>query len=242
VQGEEHISTLTSLSNLAGVLRSQGKLAEAEPYLREALERRRRVQGDQHPDTLRAIRSFGLLLSAQGRLSDAEPYFREALETRRRGLGEEDPDTLRSFCDMGGLLIRQHRYTEALELLMPAQAAAGRAFARADRGEFARFLCTLGRARVGLGYEAERFAAAEADLLEAHTIVGSSPGPHGQNTDECIQALIELYDAWHQAEPGKGYDVRAGEWRARLGEWQASTQPGTGSPSASQPGRATAPS
>jgi len=31
-----------------------------------------------------------------------------------------------------------------------------------------------------------------------------------------VDALIELYDAWHAAEPNKGYDAKAAEWRGKL--------------------------
>ena len=38
-QGEDHPQTLNALNNLAMVLKAQGHLAEAEPLLREALEK-----------------------------------------------------------------------------------------------------------------------------------------------------------------------------------------------------------
>ena len=37
--GEDHPDTLTCLNNLAGLLKAQGRLAEAEPLYREALEK-----------------------------------------------------------------------------------------------------------------------------------------------------------------------------------------------------------
>ncbi len=39
----------------------------------------------------------------------------------------------------------------------------------------------------------------------------------------CIEAHVKLYESWHAAEPGKGYDARAGEWRARLADLRAKT-------------------
>ena len=50
----------------------QGKFAEAEPYYREALEKRRRVLGEEHPDTLVSINNMATLLEKQGRLDEAE--------------------------------------------------------------------------------------------------------------------------------------------------------------------------
>ena len=37
--GEDHPDTLSSLNNLAALLKAQGNLAEAEPLFREALEK-----------------------------------------------------------------------------------------------------------------------------------------------------------------------------------------------------------
>ena len=42
--GEDHPDTLTCLNNLAGLLHAQGRLAEAEPLYREALEKSRGAQ------------------------------------------------------------------------------------------------------------------------------------------------------------------------------------------------------
>ena len=68
------------------LLKSQGKLEEAEPYFREALEGRRRTLGDEHPDTLTSIFLTGYWLTSQGKFEEALPYYREALEVRRRTL------------------------------------------------------------------------------------------------------------------------------------------------------------
>jgi tetratricopeptide (TPR) repeat protein len=95
------------------LLRAQGKLAEAEPYYRDALEKYRRVLGEEHPDTLRSINNMGVLLESQGKLAEAEPYLRYALEKRRRTLGEEHLDTLLSINNMGGLLQSQGKFAEA---------------------------------------------------------------------------------------------------------------------------------
>jgi hypothetical protein len=42
---------------------------------------------------------------------------------------------------------------------------------------------------------------------------------------EVLTCLVELYEAWQTAEPGKGYDARAAEWREKLAAWKATTQP-----------------
>ena len=70
------------------LLQSQGKLSEAEPYHREALDGRRRVLGNNHPDTLISTGSMDFLLRLQDKLSGAEPYYQEALQGSRRVLGD----------------------------------------------------------------------------------------------------------------------------------------------------------
>lgn len=218
VLGEDHPDTLSSINSMGGLLIAQGKLAEVEPYFREALEKYRRVLGEEHPDTLNSISNMGGLLRAQDRLNEAEPYLREALEKRRRLLGEEHPQTLGAINSMGALLRAQGRHQDAIDLLLPVEPAARKAFSGGSTWRLADFFTSLGRARVALGYDAERYQLAESNLLEAHPIylASASHGPTHKDALACVQALIDLYTAWHAAEPDKGYDSKATEWQAML--------------------------
>ncbi len=218
VLGEEHPNTLTSISNIGLLLRDQRKLAEAEPFYREALEKSRRVLGEEHPDTLGSINNMGSLLLAQGRLDQAEPYYREALAKFRRVLGEEHPNTLFVLSNVGALLRAQYKHQEAIDLLAPAEPRARAAFTGGNARRLANFLAALGRARVGLGYDAERFALAESNLLDAHAIYLAAKGFGSKHKDtlECVRGLVDLYTAWDAAVPGKGYDAKAAEWKAKL--------------------------
>ena len=56
---------MESIYNLGNLLLAQGKLDQAEPLLRKALERYRRVLGDNHSSTLSSINSLGQLLKAR---------------------------------------------------------------------------------------------------------------------------------------------------------------------------------
>jgi tetratricopeptide (TPR) repeat protein len=216
--GEEHPDTLGSIGNMGFLLWSQGRLAEAEPYWREALEKRRRTLGEEHPQTLGSIHNMGVLLQAQGRLAEAEPYCHEALEKSRRTLGEEHPQTLGSISLMVRLKLDQDRAREALDLITPYDPAARKKFTGSNARRLADFLTGFGRARVGVGYDAEGFKLAEANLLEAHGIylAAKDRGPTHKDTLECVRALVDLYTAWNAAEPGNGYDAKAAEWRKKL--------------------------
>jgi len=113
VLGEEHQDTLQSISNMGFLLLSQGKLAEAEPYVRNALEGRRRILGEDHPDTITSISNLGVLLRSQGKLADSEPFIRETLEKSRRVLGQDHPDTLTAVNNMGFMFQSQGKFSEA---------------------------------------------------------------------------------------------------------------------------------
>ena len=61
--GNRHPSTLTSINNLAMLLKGKGDLAAAKPLMREeALEGLRDTQDDQHPSTLTFINRLAMLL------------------------------------------------------------------------------------------------------------------------------------------------------------------------------------
>jgi hypothetical protein len=73
-----------------------------------------------------------------------------------------------------------------------------------------------GKARAGLAKKPGEFATAEADLLEAQGILVKLRGEKGKETGEWTQGLVDLCVAWDRAEPGKGYDAKAGEWKTKL--------------------------
>ena len=94
VLGQEHPDTLSSASNLAAMLGSQEKYAEAERINLELLGVRRRVLGDEHPDTLTSANNLATALALQGKYAEAEEMGRAVLEARRRVLGSAHPHTL----------------------------------------------------------------------------------------------------------------------------------------------------
>ena len=73
--GETHPDVAGSLTGLAAVLRDEGKPAEAEPLVREALAIRRELFGSEHPAVAGSLNTLGGLLETQRKLSDAENPF-----------------------------------------------------------------------------------------------------------------------------------------------------------------------
>jgi hypothetical protein len=194
-----------------------GRPQEAEPYLREGLAKSRSVLGEEHSQTIISLNNLGSLLRALGRSAEAEPFHREALEKARRTLGNEHSLSLISVTASLRVAVDQSRPVDELALALPYEPVVRRVFTGSNAPRVADFLTATGRARVALGFDAERFKLAESNLLEAHAIYLAAPdrGPAHRDTRECAQGLVDLYTAWDAAEPGKGLDAKAAEWRAR---------------------------
>ncbi len=189
----------------------QGKLTEAEPYFREALEGNRRVLGDDHASTLASNNSIASLLQSQGKLTEAEPYLREALEGCRRVLGDDHASTLASKSNLALLLVELGNAVEA-EQLAGETVLAARETLGAEHWLHGNFLGKDGRALAAL----ERFDDAESALLEAHGILQTALGDEHEQTERVVGYLADLYDAWGKPE-------KADEWRARLPAAQGAT-------------------
>lgn len=92
--GEDHADTLSSKSNLAGVLRQQGRLDEAQ-FLEECIvEARERLLGPEHLDTLAARANLAATLAQQGRSAEALVMQDAVLDAYLRLLGSEHLLTL----------------------------------------------------------------------------------------------------------------------------------------------------
>ena len=66
--GDNHPYVATSLNNLAGLYKSQGRYDQAEPLLHRALEIYQQVLGDNHPNTLTVCENLAQL---QARVSNS---------------------------------------------------------------------------------------------------------------------------------------------------------------------------
>jgi eukaryotic-like serine/threonine-protein kinase len=115
--GPTHVDVLSSVNDLARVLREEGKLTISENLLRGTLATDRRELGAENPVTLASMMELANVLHDQGRLSESEKLRRETLEIQMRVLGPEDPETLRSMTSLGYTLGEEGRLSEAVALL-----------------------------------------------------------------------------------------------------------------------------
>jgi tetratricopeptide (TPR) repeat protein len=218
--GQDHQDTMRSTDLLSIVLQEQGKLAEAEPFSLAVLNTRRKILGEEHLDTASATINMASLLRRQNKLAEAEPLFRKASAIFSPKPGTDPFFTNVSIYKLGDVLQAQGKHAEAITILAPAEDQMREVFTGNHASRLATFLMALGRARTGL----KQFAIAESNLLESNTIYGLTPGPYPKDRRDSVQALVELYGAWHAKEPDKGYDVLASKWKKELEETQ-STDP-----------------
>ncbi|HET9209750.1 MAG TPA: serine/threonine-protein kinase [Thermoanaerobaculia bacterium] len=99
---EDDPRVTNDLHNLATALRLQGKDADAEPLVREAL-RIQRQQGDTHSiDYARGLTNLAAILEAKGDFEQAENLYKEGL-TIKRALPKADRDVAVSLNNLGKL-------------------------------------------------------------------------------------------------------------------------------------------
>ncbi len=218
LRGEHHVEVYRALENLGIALRNQDKLQDAEAVTRRALDGRRALQGDDHPDTIRSLANLGDVLQRMERYDESIGLIRDAAKRRQKALGDEHSETLESIQDLGVVLHRAGRDREAEPVLRRAilgferTLGAGSPHVVITRLELGHTLLSLAR-----------FPEAEVELLAVDKALG-----HGHSMDGSsgpAHALIQLYEAWDKAEPGKGYDAKARSRRDALPPPHAESTP-----------------
>lgn len=187
-----------------------GLLDEAQAHLADAAALYHRLKGKRHPDTLGATNALGVVFKARGNYGAAEARLVATLEISRRLMGEEHPATLAVTNNLAGSYYKHARYAEAEPLAARAVASA-QGILSPKHDFLALYRRTHGQVLLKLG----RLEEAERLLLDSYPVL-SGVGSTRNEAGEVAQALIDLYEARHAAEPGMGYDTKAAEWRAKL--------------------------
>ena len=90
------------LNNLAVLLRTTKRLAEAEPLMCRALAIGAASCGPDHPNVANRLNNLALLLQTTNRLAEAEPLMRRAIAIFETSLGPDHPDTLTARNNLAG--------------------------------------------------------------------------------------------------------------------------------------------
>jgi serine/threonine protein kinase len=196
--GDDHLLTMQSMQSLGLLFVEQGKLDQAEPLYREAVERSRRTMGTDHPETLEATTWLGYLLKTKGKLDAAEPYLREALERRRRVLGDDHVDTLTSITYMADLLHAQGRFAQAEPLIREALDRSRRVLGDDHRNTLAA-LVNMGRLLKDQG-KLEAAQPLYEEALERYRRVLGEDHPHTFISMNNLGNLLKSRGSLDQAE------------------------------------------
>src|SRR5262249_46052409 len=98
--------------NLARAYLAAGRWTQAEPLLRDVLDRRRRARPPNLAAQANALASLGRCLLKQDKASEAEPLLRECLAIRVKA-APDDCSTCNAQALVGGSLLGLKKYAEA---------------------------------------------------------------------------------------------------------------------------------
>ncbi|MCP4249290.1 MAG: serine/threonine protein kinase [bacterium] len=208
----DDVAVILTLNQLGFLEFGRGALEAAERFFAEAAEMSRRVHHDTHPKLAWSLNNYAYVVNAMRGPADAEPIYREALAIRRAAFGKEHPDIALSLADLANMRLFQEDYENAALLHSQALEMRRSLFGN-DHDVVTHSLAALAECHLGAG----RPQDAEPLLLEGHDILARI---HGEESPECLaaaQKLGTLYQAWHDAEPGRGHDAKAAEWQGKLG-------------------------
>lgn len=200
------------LGLLGKALAREGDVGGAVGALQEEIALRKKLSPDDEPGLASAMARASLELLKQGSRECAQaavPWLRECLAIRERCY----PD---GHAAAG---LRFNAMSILGEALLRSQCDDSESAKLTDEGwdEIERLLI---EGQAGQEREAERIPASERARVRA----------------EALTRLVDFYEARHRAAPQGGFDAQAESWRARLAEYEATTQ----AAAASQPAAAAA--
>jgi len=99
--GRDHPDFASSLVSLAFLFQALGKLDDAEPLLKQAMEVDARVYGRDHPEVATDLNNLAGLYESQGKYDEANRLGKEALRIAERALGPDHPTTKQLCKDWG---------------------------------------------------------------------------------------------------------------------------------------------
>lgn len=89
---------------LGALYNKRGEFAEAEKYIMQSLETRRKLFGEANIQTLQSVNSLGLLYSKQGKIKEAKTLYEICLTACETVHGPNSPETLKVLSNLSDLL------------------------------------------------------------------------------------------------------------------------------------------
>jgi tetratricopeptide (TPR) repeat protein len=213
VADESLPESLSSMHSVALSLQAQGRLAEAEALMRQALDSLKVRYGVQDAHTLRAQNSLACLLQNQGRYVDARRLYLHTVELQRRLLGTDHLDTIATLENLGTLLYEQDELDNAAPLMHDAVVCRRRLLGDAHPDTLRSFN------NLALLLQKQGKLAA-AELVLRQTLVGQGRvlGPqHSETLTTQANLAIVLEDLGRHAEAEIMHRDSLAQRRVRLG-------------------------
>ena len=116
LSGEDHPSTLTSLSDMARAYQGIGRWKTAHELHEQVVKNRERVLGAEHRDTLDGIHRLAITNQGLRQRKEAEKLVVQVIETIEGELGAESPRTLDALSHLCICYDEQGHYREAIAL------------------------------------------------------------------------------------------------------------------------------
>ncbi len=175
--------------NLAAILWSRGRVAEADSLFRQALTALRIAYPDGHPDLALMLSNYSQRLQSANRHREAVDFAREASAIGERHYGAGNVLSAAHLALYGNALRLAGDYQEAESVLRRAVAGLAGHYG-ADGVMAVRARVNLGQTLSGLG----RWREAESLLLSAVTVLERQRGIRDAQTQVALRALVRFYE------------------------------------------------
>ncbi|MFI5387052.1 MAG: tetratricopeptide repeat protein, partial [Fimbriimonadales bacterium] len=184
----DHPDVAIRLNNLASLLQTTNRLAEAEPPYRRALVITEASYGPDHPHVAIRLNNLALLLQATNRLAEAEPLYRRALAITEASYGPDHPDVAIRLNNLAFWLQATNRlaeaeplYRRAVGILLKFTHATGHEHPRFRTfiNNYARLLAAMGLGKAQIEAQLNEIVRPFGASLGGGATPGNGTGPGG---------------------------------------------------------------
>jgi CHAT domain-containing protein len=197
--GENDPQFAVALNNVAQLLKSTNRPAEAERFYRRALAINEKSLGPEHPTVATGLHNLAALLYVTNRLTEAEPLMRRALAIDEKAYGPDHPSVALRLNNLAQLLNHTNQLPAAEPLMRRALVIHEKAYGP-DHPAIATDLNNLAQ----LLQDTNRVAEAEALMRRTLAIDEKSLGPEHPTVAASLHnlaALLYVSNRLTEAEP-----------------------------------------
>jgi class 3 adenylate cyclase/tetratricopeptide (TPR) repeat protein len=187
----EHPDVAIQLNNLAYLYRAAGRLAEAEPLLKEALAITERALGREHPDIAISLNSLARLYRESGRYGEATSALKEAISISENMVGREHPAVAIRLYNLGRLYSDMGSYNEAEAVLKEVIAISEKTMGRGNQAT-ARARWAYANVLLSMQRNEEALEQAAAATVIHEKVLGAQHQWTADSAQACAAALRVL--------------------------------------------------